>query len=134
MLTGSCLCGAINYQVMIDENIDTIVFCHCQRCRKWSGSAFNSAISIKATELSIVTGQDKINFFAINGVNRYFCSECGSNLFTTRDNNKDYYRLRAGTLDSPINVHQKIHIYTASKANWDTICDNGIEFSENINS
>jgi len=132
MLTGSCLCGSIRYQVAMDDKVDTVVFCHCTRCRKWSGAAFNVAITIKANEFTLLTGQDKIKAFTINGVNRYFCRECGSNLFTVRDNNKTFYRLRIGTLDTPIYPKQKIHIYTDSKANWDTICDGGIEFSENI--
>lgn len=41
------------------------------------------------------------------------------------------YRLRAGTLNTAIYPQQKIHIYTQSKANWDSICD-GLQFDENI--
>jgi len=132
MLIGSCLCGAIRYQVEMDDNVDTVVFCHCKRCRKWSGSAFTSVIAINASDFHFLAGQHKIKNFSINGVNRYFCNECGSNLFTSRDNDKAFYRLRIGTLDTPIYPKQKIHIYTGSKANWDIICDGGSEFSENI--
>ncbi|WP_392552824.1 GFA family protein [Orbus wheelerorum] len=132
MLTGSCLCGVIRYQITMDNHIDAVVFCHCKRCRKWSGSAFNSAIVIKANDLTFLTGQNKLKTFSINGVNRHFCHECGSNIFTSRDNNKESYRLRIGTLDMPIYPKQKIHIYTQDKANWDIICDGGTEFSESI--
>ncbi|WP_392561629.1 GFA family protein [Orbus sturtevantii] len=132
MLTGSCLCGEISYQVTMESNVDAIIFCHCQRCRKWSGTAFNSAIVIKASEFQFLSGQDTIKKFSINGVNRHFCGQCGSNLFTSRDNNKEFYRLRAGTIDTPVDPKQRIHIYADAKANWDTICDGGTKFSENI--
>lgn len=132
MLTGHCLCGRIHYQVDIDNNIDKLIFCHCQRCRKWNGSAFNSAIVIEAKKLIILQGLESIKTYSNNGVNRIFCAECGSNLFTSRDNAPDIYRLRVGSLNSPIYPQQKIHIYTDSKANWDVVCDNGIEFAEGI--
>lgn len=132
MLTGNCLCGNVHYHVDIDNTIDKLIFCHCQRCRKWNGSTFNAAIAVTAKELTIIKGQQSIKTFSFNGVNRSFCSECGSNLFTSRDNIPDMYRLRVGTLDSIIYPKQKIHIYTDSKANWDTICDGGSEFPEGM--
>lgn len=132
MLTGSCLCTAIQYQIAMSDQIEKMVFCHCQRCRKWSGSAFNSAVQINSDAFTILSGRDKLKKFSVNGVNRFFCSECGSNLYTSRDSMPNIYRLRAGTLDTAIYPQQKIHIYTQSKANWDSICDDGLQFDENI--
>lgn len=132
MLTGSCLCNAVQYQVAMNDHVDKMVFCHCQRCRKWSGSAFNSVIPIHSDAFTLLSGQDKLKAFSVNGVNRFFCSQCGSNLFTSRDSMPQFYRLRVGTLNSAIYPQQKIHIYTQFKANWDSICDGGLQFDENI--
>ncbi|WP_392558256.1 GFA family protein [Orbus mooreae] len=132
MLTGSCLCSKIHYQIDMDNNINELIFCHCQRCRKWNGSAFNSAMVVAAEKLQILTGQEHIKAFSTNGVNRYFCEQCGSNLFTSRDNMPNVYRFRVGSLDTPIYPIKKIHIYTGSKAEWDSICDGGIEFNEGM--
>lgn len=131
MLTGSCLCGSIKYTLQLD-NIETLVFCHCSRCRKETGSAFNSAAPINKTELEITEGKDLIKIYADNGVNRHFCPTCGSKLFTSRDTMPDAYRLRVGTLDSTINPIKKIHIFTGSKANWEEICDNHPQFIERM--
>lgn len=130
MLTGSCLCGAIHYQIDRTPVVDKIIFCHCSRCRKWNGSAFNVAMLIEKNQFQLLKGNDKIKAFSIKGINRFFCSACGSNLFTSRDNDSQLYRLRIGTLDTPIEPIKKIHIYTGSKANWDTICDDNESFSE----
>ena len=36
----------------------------------------------------------------MNGVYRWFCSECGSPLISSRDAQPELYRLRIGTLDT----------------------------------
>jgi hypothetical protein len=38
MLSGSCLCGAIRYE--IDGKIGPVGHCHCVTCRKAQGGAF----------------------------------------------------------------------------------------------
>lgn len=130
MLTGSCLCGAIQYQ--LNSSIDTLVFCHCTRCRKQTGSAFNSATLIDRTNLTFIAGESLLKVFAYHGVNRHFCSECGSHLLSSRDNDVTTYRLRVGTINEPIYPKTKCHIFTASKANWDQICDNNPQYEEMI--
>jgi hypothetical protein len=38
MHKGSCLCGAVEYE--ISGALGPIVFCHCSRCRKANGAAY----------------------------------------------------------------------------------------------
>lgn len=38
MLSGSCLCGAVSYE--IDAPIESASHCHCSQCRKAHGAAF----------------------------------------------------------------------------------------------
>ena len=130
MMTGNCLCGEIVYQ--LNSDIKAIVFCHCSRCRKQTGSAFNSATLINKEDLTFVKGEENIKVFSSLGVNRHFCGNCGSHLFSSRDNDNSTYRLRIGLINEPINAEKRIHIYTGSKANWDTICGGDTEYEENI--
>jgi hypothetical protein len=44
MLTGSCLCGGVAYEV--DAAVGPIAHCHCATCRKAHGSAFSSVSSV----------------------------------------------------------------------------------------
>lgn len=42
----------------------------------------------------------------MNGVYRWFCSECGSPLISSRDAQPELYRLRIGTLDTPLDQNR----------------------------
>lgn len=127
MLSGSCLCGDIHYQ--LDHDIDLLIFCHCSRCRKESSSTFNTATPIPANCFTVTQGQEKLAVFKTeNGVSRTLCPKCGSHFYTVRDSSPETFRLRAGTLDSPIYPSKKMHIFTGSKASWDNICDDYPQF------
>ncbi|WP_074824459.1 GFA family protein [Pragia fontium] len=129
MLKGSCLCGAVTYQ--LDQEIKQIVFCHCSKCRKATGTAFNSATAIHSDKFTLLTGKDKLKSFSSSpGVHRFFCSECGSPLYSARDGQPETYRLRIGTLDSTISPTEKIHIFTGSKAEWIELCDSNPKYEE----
>lgn len=128
-LKGSCLCGAVKYQ--IDEKIEQLVFCHCSVCRKATGTAFNSAALIQTANFNLLTGDQSLkNFSSSPGVHRYFCENCGSHLYSARDQQPEAIRLRVGCLDSKIYPNNKMHIFTASKAEWEDICDDKPKYLE----
>lgn len=56
MHKGSCLCGAVAYE--IDGELGPIVYCHCSRCRKASGSAFAAVSPVAAADFRIVKGEE----------------------------------------------------------------------------
>nr|EYT32521.1 glutathione-dependent formaldehyde-activating enzyme family protein [Acinetobacter baumannii 110912] len=118
---GSCLCQGIRYEIKGD--IGDIIQCHCQRCRKSNGTAFATNAPINSADFKITQGEDLIKKFAVNGVYRWFCSECGSPLISSRDAQPELYRLRIGTLDTPLDQKPTMHIFAASKAEWESICD-----------
>lgn len=80
MHTGSCLCGAIEYE--ITGALGAIMVCHCSRCRKASGSAFNAMSPVAAAGFRIVKGQEQLRDYRNDaGVHRLFCGTCGAQLF-----------------------------------------------------
>ena len=97
---GSCLCQGIRYE--IQGEIGEIVQCHCQRCRKANGTAYATNASISSRDFKIVQGEHLVKKFAVTGVYRWFCGECGSPLISSRDAQPESYRLRIGTLDTPL--------------------------------
>lgn len=119
MYTGSCFCGAVKYQIRGD--IGAAYYCHCSRCRKISGSAFSANAVISPDDFVVMQGQDALGTHTSDmGVNRVFCSRCGSSLFVSQG---DQMRLRLGTLDTPLTAGPQTHIFTDSKANWFVIRD-----------
>ncbi|MDH1265413.1 GFA family protein [Pseudomonas sp. GD03944] len=129
MHKGSCLCGAIRYEV--SSRIDTLLLCHCQRCRKANGSAFAANAPVPTTAFRIVTGEEQVKGFRTEaGVERLFCSQCASPLISKRDSMPDIVRLRVGTLDTPLDITPTAHIFTASKVEWLCIDDAIPQYAE----
>lgn len=126
---GSCLCGGIQYEVR--GPLGYIMQCHCRRCRKANGSAFAANSPIAKTDFQLLQGEQLLKAFNPNtGVIRYFCSDCGSPIYSVRTDVPDIYRLRIGTLDTPIEQKPVCHIFTGSKAEWEDICDALPQYAE----
>mgnify|MGYP003618759294 FL=1 len=127
--TGSCLCGAIRYE--IHGEIGEVIQCHCKRCRKANGTAFATNAPIKKADFKIVQGEHLLKKFASTPTTaRCFCSECASPSISIKAETPDTYRLRIGTLDTPLEHKPVMHIFTAYKAEWDTICDSLPQYDE----
>lgn len=122
MHKGSCLCGAVHYEV--SSRIDTLLLCHCSRCRKANGSAFAANAPVPTADFRIIEGEAHLKSFRTQeGVQRLFCSGCGAPIISKRESMPDIVRLRVGTLDTPLDITPTAHIFTASKAEWLCIDD-----------
>lgn len=129
MIRGSCLCGGIKYQ--IHNQLGPIIYCHCQRCRKSSGSAFVTSTEISRSDFEVTEGQDLIKRYPNPGsVDRFFCAHCGSQLYSQRETTPLIMRVRLGTLDDRISEKVGAHIFVGSKAEWHEILDDAIQHQE----
>jgi len=126
---GSCLCGAVRYTVK--GELGALVYCHCQRCRKATGSAFIAVAPIPKANFTITNGETALKTYRSEaGVCRVFCSHCGSPMMAYRENDPDTLRLRIGTLDTPLPTQVSAHIFVASKADWHEIHDEAPQYAE----
>ncbi len=122
MLEGSCLCGAVSYE--IDGELGPIVCCHCSMCRKAQGSAFAANAPVDASRFRLVRGADALRSYRSSpGKVRCFCGNCGSPIYSRREASPDVLRLRIGTLDTRIAARPVAHIHVASKAEWYELLD-----------
>jgi hypothetical protein len=120
-MRASCLCGGI--QIEITGKVGPVVYCHCSRCRKASGSAFavNAGVRRKYWRLS---GEELLREFESSpGVFRAFCSGCGSPVYSRRESEPDAYRLRLGLLEDDPGRRPLAHFWVGSKAPWFEISD-----------
>lgn len=126
---GSCLCGEIRYEIC--GEIGPLIYCHCQRCRKANGTAFASNAPVKVSEFHIVQGEHLLKkFHSTPSTIRCFCSQCASPIISIKADTPEFYRLRVGTLDTPLKQHPTQHFYVDYKAEWETITDDLPQFSE----
>lgn len=129
MHTGSCLCGAVEYELA--GALGPILFCHCSRCRKANGSAFVAVSPVATGDFRIVKGQESLRSYRSDmGVERVFCGTCGSPIIGKRDSMPETVRVRIGTLDTPLDAKVSAHIFVGSKAAWDEILDDRPQHQE----
>lgn len=116
MLTGSCLCGQVVYEV--GGTVGPIVHCHCETCRKAHGSAFSSVSPVPREAFRWITGEALLSKFESSpGKFRHFCSACGSHVMAERVGQPNVL-LRLGCLDTPITDEPKAHIWRSDSASW----------------
>lgn len=129
MYTGGCLCGAIRFE--IHGPIRNIIYCHCSQCRKAQGSAFAANGIVDSAQFHIVEGDAMLTAYeSTAGQFKYFCKVCGSPILSKRPAVPDQVRVRLGTIESDIRERPQAHIFTTSKANWETICGDLPQYEE----
>ena len=115
MIKGSCLCGAVQFQVSGD--LPAADACHCAACRKSSGHFFVSA-DIKRDQLQI-TRDDGLRWFQSSAkVRRGFCGICGSSLFFDPVIATDWTAVAMGALSPPTGGAIEKHIFVADKGDY----------------
>lgn len=116
MKTGSCLCGAVKFEV--DGPPRPVVVCHCTQCRKQTGS-FMHATEVDDANLRTTTDRGLRWFRSSATARRGFCGECGSVLFWKPDGSESTY-ITAGSIDGPTGLSIEGHIF----------CDNAGDYYE----
>lgn len=103
---GGCLCGAIRY--CATGTPYNTAHCHCPSCRKASGSAFISWLSLRAAEFTFTIG--KPTYFASSEkVQRGLCNQCGTAL-TYQMQDSGEIDVTICSLDNP-DVTPEFHIW-----------------------
>ncbi|MEO6172242.1 MAG: GFA family protein [Arenimonas sp.] len=119
MHKGSCLCGAISFEV--SGELPPPDACHCKQCRKQSGHFFVS--TDVASNALVIQGEDKITWFrSSEKVRRGFCSICGSSLFWDPIHH-DKIAIAMGAFDTPTETTLAMHIFVADKGDYYHISD-----------
>lgn len=122
MLTGSCLCRSVRFEV--EGPFGAVYLCHCESCRKAQGTPFGSNSPISRKQVRLLTGEEYIaEFESSPGKKRCFCRNCGSPLWSRRDADPDTLRLRLGLLDGDPGVRPIAHVWVGEKAPWYDIDD-----------
>lgn len=119
MHTGSCLCGAVRFEVSCD--LPAPDGCHCSACRKWSGHYFVSTDVPRAAVK--IEGEDKITWYrSSEKARRGFCSVCGSSLFWD-PLHRDWTGIALGAFERPTDTKIAVHIFVADKGDYYDIAD-----------
>lgn len=129
LLTGSCLCGRVRYE--IDARPLAMYHCHCSVCRAASGAGFVTNIVVKSKNFHVVDGSASLGKHASSpGKRRHFCAACGSPIFSLGEATSDRVSVRCGTLHGDPGLRPGFHAYVDSKAPWVEISDGLRQFPQ----
>lgn len=119
MHKGSCLCGAIRFEV--EGELTPPTACHCTKCRKHTGH-YEAGTDVPKAALTVF-GEEKVGWYqSSEKVRRGFCSVCGSSLFFDPIY-RDWIGIYMGAFDTPTNTHLSMHIFVADKGDYYDIVD-----------
>jgi RimJ/RimL family protein N-acetyltransferase len=119
----------------ITKAVGPFELCHCNRCRKASGSAFASFVGVEAADYRLLAGGDLIVSYdapilrAPPAYRRSFCRRCGSPV-PNPDPQADWFEIPAGLLDDAPELRPDKHIFVEQRAAWFEIADDLPRFSE----
>jgi len=117
-ISGSCLCGKVSYQ--FEGPIRIFQYCHCSRCRKFTGSAHASSILIDPSQFEWLRGEEHVGRFELPEAKHYatsFCKHCGSSLPWLTQSGKAVI-VPAGTLDDDPQARPIHNVYYTDRAPW----------------
>ena len=115
IFTGSCLCGSVNYK----SNSDPLVIqnCHCDQCRKATGSVYLTSLFIKEENFEITGEVNNYSHLsdAGNNMTKYFCPKCGSQVFGKNSGRPGIITIRAGTVNEKDIIKPIRNLFLKSK-------------------
>ena len=112
--SGGCLCGAVRYEINGDPV--RVAHCHCDDCRRATGSSFATNAFFKEDDLVVLQGTTKTYSHTAdsgNNMNKEFCPECGSQLFGFGSGNQGGKVVKVGTIDDASAIEPQIEVFVS---------------------
>jgi hypothetical protein len=118
MARGTCVCGAVEFEVVPPFRF--FQYCHCSRCRKRSGSIHAANVAVPVEQLRWVRGEERAKRFELATAKSWsnaFCEVCGSALPWLTRNGRAYV-VPVGGLDEDPGERPTRNIWKGSRAVW----------------
>ena len=116
-ITGSCCCGKVIFS--LKNEFSNFYFCHCEQCRKLTGSAHASNLFTSPENITWNKGKALTKRYdhPNRSFTQVFCTECGSGLPFLSQNGK-FLIVPAGSLDQEPNKMVDAHIFSEEQTDW----------------
>ena len=115
---GSCLCGKVAFEFSGDFKV--FQYCHCSRCRKFTGSAHACNIIVDPVQFRWSKGESAVGRYEVPEAKHHatsFCTTCGSSLPWITKSHQAVV-IPAGTLDDDIAFKPTQNIFVSDRAQW----------------
>jgi hypothetical protein len=127
-LIGRCSCETV--EIAVEDGFRYAAYCHCSRCRRRSGSAFNAFGGIEAEKVRVRAGAEQL-LHLLESAEGYcaHCKLCCSPLFALVRGRR-FAHVQLGALAEAPTKRPDHHIQVASKAPWYEITDGLPQYDE----
>lgn len=124
-LTGSCMCGAVRFEV--SEPLVEADRCYCTRCQKRTGNGYSASALARAGSFRVTAGADRVKTFAFeDGWLKAFCKTCGGHLYAADRDDPTQIAVRLGAFDSDPGIRPSDYYFTDYAAAWSPVPDDGV--------
>jgi len=129
-VAGSCLCQNVKYE--ISGNMGVFQYCHCSRCRKFTGSAHAANLFVSPGDFRWLSGEEHVGRYDPEDTKYFatcFCKNCGSSLPWLSKGEKVVV-IPAGTLDGDPGIRPSQNLFCGSRPAWYTPASSIMEYEE----
>jgi hypothetical protein len=118
--SGGCACGAVRFEFDTDPGF--VADCYCLDCQRASGGVMATFFGIPENDFTVLSGKPKsFSYIADSGkgLDRNFCPDCGSRLFT---NNAGAFPgtvfVMLGSLDNAETIKPMLEMFAKRRHAW----------------
>jgi hypothetical protein len=123
-ISGRCLCGAVQFEIM--PPFTGMTHCHCRSCRLSRGVAFVTWASVQLDRFHVVAGEDSLSWYASSpGIRWGFCRTCGSSMLYRADQaghpdapRLDHVYISVGSLTDTADKLPTAHVSYEERVGW----------------
>ncbi len=113
--TGGCRCGDVRYELLSEP--DEVMVCHCPDCRRSVGAHSVAWVFLDQKNFRITKGCPA-TYNSSPGVERTFCSRCGTTLTWVGVKQPGRIDVTLGSLDEPERFRPSKAVYRKHKLSW----------------
>jgi hypothetical protein len=109
--------------------------CHCTDCQKQGGTAFSVVLAFPDSSVKVTGATRTFRSIGSSGgaVQRVFCPECGSPIYSVPPNAPGLLFVKGGCLDDTSILAPMVHIFCDSKQPWVAIPEDVMTFPKSPN-
>jgi len=116
-VTGTCLCGAVEFSASLPSK--WCAHCHCSMCRKEHGAGYVTWVGFENDQVKFYRGEDKVTWYESSaGARRGFCQQCGSSMFFTSERWAGELHIALGCLNDAIDRQPQANVFFDRHVDW----------------
>lgn len=116
-IRGSCLCGAVKFEVTPPTK--WCAHCHCTMCRRAHGAAVVTWFGAHAPSFRLVEGAEELKWHRSSpAARRGFCGRCGSPMFFEGERWPGEVHIARASVPGQIDREPAAHVFFDVRVGW----------------